>query len=119
MCLQPSADCTETRGCRSSVVEHPLGKGEVVGSIPTGSTIFFKNLPEMPTSGLRSTLPHEAVGCRTEPIGAKLPIVPADHVLGVAEIGGDLSEAGSFLKQPARARAAQIMNRARRNAATL
>jgi hypothetical protein len=25
-------------GCRSSVVEHPLGKGEVVGSIPTGST---------------------------------------------------------------------------------
>jgi hypothetical protein len=25
-------------GCRSSVVEHSLGKGEVVGSIPTGST---------------------------------------------------------------------------------
>ena len=24
--------------CRSSVVEHSLGKGEVVGSIPTGST---------------------------------------------------------------------------------
>ena len=26
--------------CRSSVVEHSLGKGEVVGSIPTGSTSF-------------------------------------------------------------------------------
>ena len=26
-------------GCRSSVVEHPLGKGEVVSSILTGSTI--------------------------------------------------------------------------------
>ncbi len=26
--------------CRSSVVEHPLGKGEVVSSILTGSTIF-------------------------------------------------------------------------------
>src|SRR5260370_24909146 len=25
-------------GCRSSVVEHPLGKGEVVSSILTGST---------------------------------------------------------------------------------
>ena len=30
--------------CRSSVVEHPLGKGEVVGSIPTGSTIFFSRI---------------------------------------------------------------------------
>ena len=29
-----------TRRCRSSVVEHPLGKGEVVSSILTGSTIF-------------------------------------------------------------------------------
>jgi hypothetical protein len=30
--------------CRSSVVEHSLGKGEVVGSIPTGSTILTKGL---------------------------------------------------------------------------
>jgi hypothetical protein len=37
--------------CRSSVVEHPLGKGEVVSSILTGSTIntpgsidFFERL---------------------------------------------------------------------------
>ena len=27
--------------CRSSVVEHPLGKGEVVSSILTGSTTLF------------------------------------------------------------------------------
>src|SRR6185295_5894623 len=27
-------------GCRSSVVEHSLGKGEVESSIPSGSTIF-------------------------------------------------------------------------------
>jgi hypothetical protein len=26
------------------VVEHSLGKGEVVGSIPTGSTIFYNKL---------------------------------------------------------------------------
>ena len=31
--------CSTVR-CRSSVVEHSLGKGEVVGSIPPGSTIF-------------------------------------------------------------------------------
>ncbi len=31
--------CAQGR-CRSSVVEHSLGKGEVVGSIPPGSTIF-------------------------------------------------------------------------------
>src|SRR4029079_18356677 len=29
------------RRCRSSVVEHSLGKGEVVSSILTGSTIFI------------------------------------------------------------------------------
>lgn len=29
------------QGCRSSVVEHPLGKGEVVSSILTGSTILL------------------------------------------------------------------------------
>jgi hypothetical protein len=33
------ARCTWPKGCcRSSVVEHPLGKGEVVSSILTGST---------------------------------------------------------------------------------
>jgi hypothetical protein len=31
--------------CRSSVVEHSLGKGEVVGSIPTGSTTEKPNEP--------------------------------------------------------------------------
>ena len=36
MCLRLPK--TEAKRCRSSVVEHPLGKGEVVGSIPTGST---------------------------------------------------------------------------------
>ena len=28
--------------CRSSVVEHSLGKGEVVGSIPPGSTSLIR-----------------------------------------------------------------------------
>ena len=32
-------DFAPARRCRSSVVEHPLGKGEVVSSILTGSTI--------------------------------------------------------------------------------
>ena len=31
-------DWSRNARCRSSVVEHSLGKGEVVGSIPTGST---------------------------------------------------------------------------------
>jgi hypothetical protein len=30
-------------GCRSSVVEHPLGKGEVVSSILPGSTMISLN----------------------------------------------------------------------------
>ena len=29
----------QSTGCRSSVVEHSLGKGEVESSIPSGSTI--------------------------------------------------------------------------------
>jgi hypothetical protein len=33
--------------CRSSVVEHSLGKGEVVGSIPTGSTSLFNGSRDM------------------------------------------------------------------------
>src|SRR5439155_9969441 len=33
-----------TRRCRSSVVEHPLGKGEVVSSILTGSTRKFRQI---------------------------------------------------------------------------
>ena len=32
------SDFSAARRCRSSVVEHPLGKGEVVSSILTGST---------------------------------------------------------------------------------
>ena len=33
------------RSCRSSVVEHTLGKGEVLSSILSGSTIFSRRLP--------------------------------------------------------------------------
>jgi hypothetical protein len=36
------------RRCRSSVVEHSLGKGEVVSSILTGSTIFIGFLQRHP-----------------------------------------------------------------------
>jgi hypothetical protein len=36
----PDFEISTARRCRSSVVEHPLGKGEVVSSILTGSTIF-------------------------------------------------------------------------------
>jgi PD-(D/E)XK endonuclease len=41
----PSDSTPEIR-CRSSVVEHPLGKGEAVGSIPTGSTTQRGELAE-------------------------------------------------------------------------
>jgi hypothetical protein len=37
----PSAHDRPLGRCRSSVVEHSLGKGEVVSSILTGSTRFF------------------------------------------------------------------------------
>jgi hypothetical protein len=36
--LAPIVIFAIARRCRSSVVEHPLGKGEVVSSILTGST---------------------------------------------------------------------------------
>jgi hypothetical protein len=37
-CVRVGNDPRQLGCCRSSVVEHSLGKGEVVGSIPTGST---------------------------------------------------------------------------------
>jgi hypothetical protein len=43
-----------TESCRSSVVEHSLGKGEVVCSIHTGSTSFFKDLRGPPPPALAS-----------------------------------------------------------------
>jgi hypothetical protein len=36
--------CFLAQRCRSSVVEHPLGKGEVESSIPSGSTTLFKTV---------------------------------------------------------------------------
>src|SRR5438067_5307540 len=43
--LRPEKARGPEAGCRSSVVEHPLGKGEVVSSILTGSTTYSsKNL---------------------------------------------------------------------------
>src|ERR1700722_7059326 len=38
-CQRGKGRVSPPAGCRSSVVEHPLGKGEVVSSILTGSTI--------------------------------------------------------------------------------
>jgi hypothetical protein len=51
--------------CRSSVVEHSLGKGEVVGSIPTGSTISIKDLggrPIRPGNGVAARQHRCATG---------------------------------------------------------
>src|SRR6478735_432975 len=42
----PGKQATAESRCRSSVVEHSLGKGEVESSIPSGSTIF----PRLPRS---------------------------------------------------------------------
>jgi hypothetical protein len=39
---KPAHRVFHARCCRSSVVEHSLGKGEVEGPIPSGSTIFHK-----------------------------------------------------------------------------
>lgn len=36
----PSTSAVQQKGCRSSVVEHPLGKREADGSIPSGSTTY-------------------------------------------------------------------------------
>ncbi len=43
----------QARRCRSSVVEHPLGKGEVVSSILTGSTIRAPSKVRLGGSGAR------------------------------------------------------------------
>jgi hypothetical protein len=40
------SDSTQEIGCRSSVVEHPLGKGEAVSSILPGSTTQRGELAE-------------------------------------------------------------------------
>jgi Cys-tRNA(Pro)/Cys-tRNA(Cys) deacylase len=47
-------------GCRSSVVEHPLGKGEVVSSILTGSTSAYHVTPSALTMS-RTTRATEAL----------------------------------------------------------
>lgn len=47
--------------CRSSVVEHPLGKGEVVGSIPTGSTTLQINILGAFAGGWRDPLKRPRV----------------------------------------------------------
>lgn len=36
----PTTNAAHKKSCRSSVVEHPLGKREADGSIPSGSTIY-------------------------------------------------------------------------------
>ena len=60
MCLRLPK--TEAKRCRSSVVEHPLGKGEVVGSIPTGST---SNQPYLPRISVSASCPKQRNGTRT------------------------------------------------------
>jgi hypothetical protein len=45
------------RRCRSSVVEHPLGKGEVVSSILTGSTSRSRSPARRALSGAHCATP--------------------------------------------------------------
>src|SRR5436309_5416714 len=56
-----------TRRCRSSVVEHPLGKGEVVSSILTGSTrkspMLIGCLQHSPRGGFRRCMQNDAATC--------------------------------------------------------
>jgi hypothetical protein len=42
-----AADTGRARCCRSSVVEHSLGKGEADSSILSGSTILFVDFQEL------------------------------------------------------------------------
>ena len=89
--------------CRSSVVEHSLGKGEVVGSIPTGSTglsaIFGANLqaghvPEMTERG--ASIRHRLVPkFANVPIAARLPGKHTTHLQANSfDIGADDAAAG-------------------------
>jgi hypothetical protein len=67
-------DWSQTGRCRSSVVEHSLGKGEVVGSIPTGSTSISAIFP----AGLRAG----AVPEMTErDANTRHPLAPGGHRL--------------------------------------
>src|SRR6516225_2452381 len=50
--------------CRSSVVEHPLGKGEVVSSILTGSTRICPQNRPFDAVPDRSAVDHGAERCR-------------------------------------------------------
>jgi hypothetical protein len=65
-------DWSQTGRCRSSVVEHSLGKGEVVGSIPTGSTSLCKGLGgsfEVLPKSVSPEYPRYAPVCRFACVG--------------------------------------------------
>jgi hypothetical protein len=63
----PCFACSQTaRRCRSSVVEHPLGKGEVVSSILPGSTILeshFTHRPACSGTTTRTVHRYQTVYC--------------------------------------------------------
>ena len=68
--------------CRSSVVEHSLGKGEVVGSIPTGSTSHPADFAGFST-GPRS------------PIGDRAPLRMTEHAVNGRGIAGEFVRSSS------------------------
>jgi hypothetical protein len=62
------ADSLSRARCRSSVVEHSLGKGEVDSSILSGSTMFFQSFQHLDCLGVaepkREQMPKRAAKCR-------------------------------------------------------
>src|SRR5262249_8517771 len=58
--------------CRSSVVEHPLGKGEVECSIHSGSTIKIKHLEN-------ATFRDSPMGCLWGIIHLRILLLGGDH----------------------------------------
>src|SRR5687767_6198565 len=71
-CVRPSTEC-----CRSSVVEHSLGKGEVVGSIPPGSTSFHALLNGCPhrSRARRGSPAFGKISPRADCVRASLPAI--------------------------------------------
>jgi hypothetical protein len=82
--------------CRSSVVEHSIGNGEVDSSILSGSTIYFNNIKRR-LGGLRvskwrldaeQSTKWRADTCEIRAVGSRVIVLMQSLVLAVSELSG-------------------------------
>ena len=89
-----------SRRCCSSVVEHPLGKGEVVSSILTSS--IMKSLGNYAAAVVVfiGHLPRQCISSQPQPLRRVMPVNLLDHFLAVSQELGDHLEWHASLDHP-------------------